>query len=163
VQFFLNFCQATFVYSSFVFATLIVYTVRMMNASSSDLDPQIIVIIALYVWKITHSLVLDELSSIYRAGLFALFTSTLVVTHVHMILKGQTTVESMSIRSMRERESATLQRAYSWWEFGYVLCSVDFLLPFPIFLPIITFLFPSIVCHCRPWPSFIFMFRLNLT
>jgi len=71
----------------------------MMNASISDLDPQMIVIIAL-------------------AGLFALFTSTLVVTHVHMILKGQTTVESMGIRSMRERESATLQRAYSWWEFG---------------------------------------------
>ena len=51
-----------------------------------------------------------------------------------MILKGQTTVESMTIRSMRERETATLQRAYSWWEFGYVLCSVDFLLSFATFL-----------------------------
>lgn len=101
-----------------------------MNVSSSDLDPQMIVIIALYVWKITHFLVLDERSSIYRAGLFALFTFTLVVTHVRLILNSQTTVESMSIRSMEERESATLQRAYSWWEFGYVLCSVDFLLPF---------------------------------
>ena len=59
VQFFLNFCQAAFVFTAFVFATLVVYTVRMMNGSSSDLDPQMIVIIALYVWKTTHSLVLD--------------------------------------------------------------------------------------------------------
>ena len=160
VQFFLNFCQAAFVFTAFVFATLIVYTVRMMSGSSSDLDPQMIVIIALYVWKTTHLSDFGRNShTIYRAGLFALFTSTLVVSHVNMILKGQTTVESMSIRSMRERETATLQRAYSWWEFGYVVSSVDF---FPslsqlFFLLMIPFFLPSlgIAAHGpNAYPSF---------
>ena len=168
VQFFLNFCQAAFVFTAFVFATLVVYTVR-MNGSSSDLDPQMIVIIALYVWKITHLSDFGRNShTIYRAGLFALFTSTLVVSHVNMILKGQTTVESMSIRSMRERESATLQRAYSWWEFGYVLCSATFSLPFTIFFPSHDTLFPSslvIAAHdpdaYHPFSSFTFTLLIS--
>lgn len=38
-----------------------------------------------------------------------------------MILKGQTTVESMQIHSMKERETATLAKGFEFWEFAYVL------------------------------------------
>ncbi|KAF8147669.1 DHHC palmitoyltransferase-domain-containing protein [Crassisporium funariophilum] len=101
-KFFLNFCQATVVFTSYVFATLLAFTVRRMNAldgSAGDVDAQEIVIIAL-------------------AALFMLFTSTLIMSHVNMILKGQTTVETMQIQTMKEREARSLAKAFGWWEFG---------------------------------------------
>ncbi|KAF9054095.1 DHHC palmitoyltransferase-domain-containing protein [Panaeolus papilionaceus] len=99
-KFFLNFCQATAVFTSFVFATLLVYTIKGLNSPSiRDADPQQIVIIAL-------------------AGLFLLFTSSLTVSHVHLILQGQTTVEAIPIRMMQEREKKTLARGFKFYEWG---------------------------------------------
>ncbi|KAJ3509619.1 hypothetical protein NLJ89_g5124 [Agrocybe chaxingu] len=72
-----------------------------MNSTddSANLNPQEIVLVAL-------------------AALFFLFTSSLVASHTHMILQGQTTVESMQIRSMKEREDHTLANSMACWEFG---------------------------------------------
>ncbi|KAF8900441.1 DHHC palmitoyltransferase-domain-containing protein, partial [Gymnopilus junonius] len=52
------------------------------------------------------------------AALFLLFTSMLAISHTHLILNGQTTVESMQIRNIREREDHTLARGFKWWEVG---------------------------------------------
>ncbi|KDR78257.1 hypothetical protein GALMADRAFT_245344 [Galerina marginata CBS 339.88] len=100
-KFFLNFCQATMVLTSYMLGTLVAYTVVGSNSPSpgTDINPQEIVVIAL-------------------AALFLLFTSLLAISHTNMILRGQTTVESMQIRSFQEREERTLAKAFSWWEFG---------------------------------------------
>ncbi|CAA7262198.1 unnamed protein product [Cyclocybe aegerita] len=100
-KFFVNFCQATTVFTSYVFATQLAYVIIEMNSThnSANLNPQEIVLVAL-------------------AALFFLFTSSLVTSHTHMILKGQTTVESMQIRSMKERGDHMLANALACWEFG---------------------------------------------
>ncbi|KAF9555749.1 zf-DHHC-domain-containing protein [Agrocybe pediades] len=98
-KFFLNFCQATSVLTSYVLGTLIAYTVIRVRSTSGDLDAQEIVIIAL-------------------SGLFLLFTFMLLVSHINLTLKGQTTVESMQIRTMKDRERRVLGRGFRWWEVG---------------------------------------------
>ncbi|PPQ80332.1 hypothetical protein CVT25_003615 [Psilocybe cyanescens] len=99
-KFFLNFCQATAVFTSYTLGTLIAYTVITSKpSSSSDINAQEIIIIGL-------------------AGLFFLFTTLLAISHTHLILGGQTTVESMQIRSMKEREERALAKAFSFWQFG---------------------------------------------
>jgi len=45
---------------------------------------------------------------------FAVFTVSLVVAHTSLILKGQTTVESMQLRNQKEREEEALNRAYGF-------------------------------------------------
>jgi len=87
------------VLTSYTLGTLVAYTVTSTQSSATTVNPQEIVVIAL-------------------SGLFLLFTALLVVSHTHMILKGQTTVESMQVRSMREREERTLARGFSSWEFA---------------------------------------------
>lgn len=64
----------------------------------------------------------------YRAGFFLLFTFLLVLSHVGLILRGLTTVESLQVRNMKERESMMLAKGFKWWEFGYGLFS-DFIVP----------------------------------
>ena len=44
----------------------------------------------------------------------------LVVTHINMILKGQTTVENVQIMNMKERENRTLAKGFDCWEFRSV-------------------------------------------
>ncbi|OSD00059.1 zf-DHHC-domain-containing protein [Trametes coccinea BRFM310] len=51
------------------------------------------------------------------SGLFVLFTGVLVFTHVDMILSNQSTVESLGVRRMREREKRVIQRLHSWGDF----------------------------------------------
>ena len=51
-----------------------------------------------------------------RACLFALFTFALTTTHTYYILHGQTTVESMQISMMKQREHDQLASAFKWWE-----------------------------------------------
>ncbi|KAF8816885.1 zf-DHHC-domain-containing protein [Phlegmacium glaucopus] len=99
-KFFVHFCQATVVFTSFVFATLLAFVIR-INATNGagTLDPQELVIIAL-------------------AGLFLIFTFTLVITHVQMILTGMTTVETLQMQTMQMREKRLLGKVYAWWEFG---------------------------------------------
>ncbi|ORY21741.1 DHHC palmitoyltransferase-domain-containing protein [Naematelia encephala] len=49
------------------------------------------------------------------SALFALFTSMMLFTHIHLILTGRSTVESFKGRDQHEQESAILQR-----EFGLI-------------------------------------------
>ncbi|KAF5334926.1 hypothetical protein D9611_010046 [Ephemerocybe angulata] len=98
-KFFLNFCQAAFMCCAYIVGSVIPYTVKGFNEPGVDVNPQQIVVVAL-------------------SALFALFTFTLTVSHVVMIMMGQTTVENMQIQTMRERESEQLGKAYRWWESG---------------------------------------------
>lgn len=61
-----------------------------------------------------------------RTGLFLLFTGTLVISHVRMILRGMTTVETIQMQSMAEREKWLLGQVYAWWEFGWVCFRFNF-------------------------------------
>jgi len=61
-----------------------------------ELDPQQIVVIAL-------------------AGLFGLFCSLILASQFHLIMLNQTTVESLSYRSMRDREQALLSQMHKWY------------------------------------------------
>jgi len=83
----------------YMFVTLLVFTIRRINSSDGDIDPQLIIIIAL-------------------SGVFALFTISLQISHVFLISKGQTTVESMQMRNQRDRESDALDRAFGNCGFG---------------------------------------------
>ncbi|KAF5334991.1 hypothetical protein D9611_010050 [Ephemerocybe angulata] len=89
---------AAFLCCAYIVGSVIPYTVKGFNEPGVDLSPQQIVVVAL-------------------SALFALFTFTLTVSHVVMIMMGQTTVENMQIQTMRERESEQLGKAYRWWEF----------------------------------------------
>ncbi|KAF8636073.1 hypothetical protein AX17_003780 [Amanita inopinata Kibby_2008] len=96
-KFFLNFTQAVAIFTTYVLATLLAYTIHDTAVLNDDVDPQRIVIIAL-------------------AGLFALFNWTLTVSHILLITKSQTTVESMVIHRMKEQEVDALARAFSCWD-----------------------------------------------
>jgi hypothetical protein len=55
LQYFINFNEATVVFTAYVLATLITFTVKESNASfMSDIDPQKIVLIGLYVFTFSH-------------------------------------------------------------------------------------------------------------
>jgi palmitoyltransferase len=93
-----NFTEAAGVVCIYIFSTLLAFTVHDHVVYQTDTDPQHIVLIAM-------------------AGLFAMFSWTLVVSHIMLILGGQTTVEHMIIRHMEERESDQLDRAFACWDF----------------------------------------------
>ncbi|KAJ6625954.1 DHHC palmitoyltransferase-domain-containing protein [Mycena sp. CBHHK59/15] len=90
-KFFFNFSVATAFFTLFTFATLLAYNIN----NDRNIDPQEVVIIAL-------------------AALFALFTLSLATAHTRLILLSQTTVESLSVSRLKERESA----AFGACEFG---------------------------------------------
>ncbi|KAG7451015.1 zf-DHHC-domain-containing protein [Guyanagaster necrorhizus] len=92
-KFFINFNQATAVFTAYTFATLLTYTIRAAKAPGGDLDAQQIVAIAL-------------------SALFFIFSATLFVTHVRLLYLSQTTVEAMYDRSMKEREGHILNDAF---------------------------------------------------
>lgn len=52
----------------------------------------------------------------YRSGLFSLFTATLFGTHIRLIIRNETTVESLGVSEMRERERAGLGRMFGWYQ-----------------------------------------------
>ncbi|TFK36057.1 DHHC palmitoyltransferase-domain-containing protein [Crucibulum laeve] len=101
-KFFLNFCQATAVFTFYILITLLIYTVKANNNAANggpeDLDAQEIVVIAL-------------------SALFALFTSALCISHVRLIWQGQSTVESMHIRAVKDRETDLLRKEFGVWSF----------------------------------------------
>ncbi|KAF5334901.1 hypothetical protein D9611_010048 [Ephemerocybe angulata] len=97
---------AAFVCCAYIVGSVIPYTVKGFNEPGVDVNPQQIVVVAL-------------------SALFALFTFTLTVSHVVMIMMGQTTVENMQIQTMRERESEQLGKAYRWWESGISPLNID--------------------------------------
>ncbi|KAJ7196703.1 hypothetical protein GGX14DRAFT_574773 [Mycena pura] len=83
-KFFVNFSAATFLFTGYTFATLLA-----LNVMNGAIDPQEVVIIAL-------------------AALFALFTATLGAAHMRMLVHSQTTVESLGMQRLKERESSAL-------------------------------------------------------
>ncbi|KAL0057793.1 hypothetical protein AAF712_015551 [Marasmius tenuissimus] len=95
-KFFLNFNQATSIFTAYTFGTLVGFSASNTFADG-DIDVQIIVIIAL-------------------AGLFFIFTVALMISHTHLLCISQTTVESMMQRTMQEREDAALARVFPLWD-----------------------------------------------
>ncbi|KAG5637705.1 hypothetical protein H0H81_003561 [Sphagnurus paluster] len=101
-KFFLNFTTAASAYTIYVCAALIVFTVRAATSPRGDLDPQRIIIIAL-------------------AAVFAMFTTLMQVSHIGMICRGQTTIESMHARNMKEREDRALADVFGTCAFVCVV------------------------------------------
>ncbi|KAJ7092426.1 DHHC palmitoyltransferase-domain-containing protein [Mycena belliarum] len=95
-KFFLNFALATAVFTLYTFGSLLAFSVMAGRGGGGngdeDVDPQEVVVIAL-------------------AALFALFTLSLGAAHTRLILRSQTTVESLGVQRMKERESAALAAA----------------------------------------------------
>ncbi|KAJ7455017.1 zf-DHHC-domain-containing protein [Mycena galericulata] len=102
-KFFLNFSYATFALTTYTFASLLAFNVNVSGREAvgeGDVDPQEVVIIAL-------------------AALFALFTLSLGAAHTRLVLLSQTTVESLAVQRLTEREGAGLREAgVRWWEVG---------------------------------------------
>ncbi|KAK0480312.1 zf-DHHC-domain-containing protein [Armillaria novae-zelandiae] len=92
-KFFINFNQATAIFTAYSFATLLTYNIRAGTATGGDLDVQQVVIIAL-------------------SGLFFIFTTTLFISHIRLLYLSQTTVEAMYDRSMKDREGHVLNDAF---------------------------------------------------
>lgn len=66
---------------------------------------------------ITPHLLICRLCSCCSGGLFALFTGSLAYTHAVLIMLNLTTVEQLSMQSMKRRERAVLNAAFEMWEF----------------------------------------------
>jgi len=98
-KFFVNFVLWAALFCIWVFATLLALVIKQGSNLSGDIDPHKIVIIAL-------------------AGMFGLFTVSLLILHVHMISLGQTTVESVGFQDMRHREERTLGLMHPWYKFS---------------------------------------------
>ncbi|KAI0062983.1 zf-DHHC-domain-containing protein [Artomyces pyxidatus] len=60
----------------------------------------------------------QQIAVIALAGLFALFTVTMCITHAALISMNQSTVENMSQRGMKERENFILAELHPWWAVG---------------------------------------------
>jgi len=103
-KFFINFCFATSIFTAFLFATVLPFVVKALKSSNGlvGFDPRLIILLVL-------------------AGIFFLFTTLLCVNHVNIITHGQTTVESMNIRGMKDRDDYTLSRGYGWWEVRWAI------------------------------------------
>ncbi|KAJ7603217.1 DHHC palmitoyltransferase-domain-containing protein [Mycena polygramma] len=98
-KFFLNFALATLIFTAYTFGSLLAFNVN-GGVGEADVDPQEVVVIGL-------------------AALFALFTGSLGIAHTRLIMLSQTTVESLSVQRMKERESAGLSEAgIGCWEVG---------------------------------------------
>lgn len=107
------------VFTLYVLGTLVGFNVSAWTvvSSNSRVDAQIIVVSALCVLDMYSASSFVDII-IFRAALFALFTGVLTWTHIILITRGQTTVESMAIHSMKEQEAATLTREYGICGFG---------------------------------------------
>jgi hypothetical protein len=53
---------------------------------------------------------------VYSAVFFGMFTASLTVNHVALILMNTTTVERLGIESMRQKERALLDSAFAFWD-----------------------------------------------
>jgi palmitoyltransferase len=115
-QFFLNFCQWACIFCIWTFATLLAQNVKFVSNPNFDMDPQQIVIIALCVLSLRSSPNDTESRWMNRAGVFMIFTLLLCASHILLILRNQSTVESLGTRSIREREQYTLSQMYPMWK-----------------------------------------------
>ncbi|GBE86951.1 hypothetical protein SCP_1001950 [Sparassis crispa] len=96
-KFFINFLQWAFFFCVWTFSTLLAGVIK-AGAHGSP-DPQEIVIVAL-------------------SGLFTIFTIALLVSQVYLTCRNQTTVESLGVRRMKEREKWVMGKLFAWYEFG---------------------------------------------
>ncbi|TFK48207.1 zf-DHHC-domain-containing protein [Heliocybe sulcata] len=95
-KFFYIFCEWGALLCIWLFATLLA---RNVSPGSDSPDGQQIAVIAL-------------------AGLFMLFTLTMIASHTRLIMYNQTTVEHLGVQRMKERERAVLGNYFGWWQFG---------------------------------------------
>ncbi|KAL5498369.1 hypothetical protein ACEPAH_2511 [Sanghuangporus vaninii] len=95
-KFFVNFLEWSTLWTLWIFATLLAKEVTTASDPGKSIDPQIIVIIAL-------------------SAFFSLFTGVLLGAHIRMIIFNETSVESLGVSYMRERESEILTRIVSCW------------------------------------------------
>ncbi|CCM00700.1 uncharacterized protein FIBRA_02740 [Fibroporia radiculosa] len=58
----------------------------------------------------------EKIAIIVLSAVFTLFTSALLGSHVDLIMHNQTTVESLGMRRMKEREKVVLARLHAWYE-----------------------------------------------
>ncbi|WVR04816.1 hypothetical protein IAU60_001828 [Kwoniella sp. DSM 27419] len=92
-------CHQFFVTFNFWAMLFCAYTTSILivdAAKSSDVDGQIIALIALF-------------------ALFGFFTGAMFATHVQLILTGRTTVESFAARDQQEAEDRVLQEHYGYF------------------------------------------------
>ncbi|KDQ55985.1 hypothetical protein JAAARDRAFT_158736 [Jaapia argillacea MUCL 33604] len=87
-KFFYIFLEWSSLFCLWTFSTVLAVTVRSAGRGD-DVDVQEIVIIAL-------------------AGLFSLFTLTMLISHTHLIVLNMTTVEHLGVQRMKEREREVL-------------------------------------------------------
>jgi len=79
------------------FSTLLAAHVLPHHGSHTDVDPHLIVIMAL-------------------CALFGIFSVLLLASHVRLIIVNLTTVESLAQHRMREHERALLREAFPWYK-----------------------------------------------
>ncbi|KAI0651141.1 zf-DHHC-domain-containing protein [Trametes meyenii] len=86
-------------FTAWTFSTLVGLNARAASSRSSfEIDGQQVAVMAF-------------------SGLFLLFATALFVSHIDLICNAQTTVESLGVRRMREREQRVLRRIHPWWDF----------------------------------------------
>ncbi|KAI9453633.1 DHHC palmitoyltransferase-domain-containing protein [Lactarius psammicola] len=94
-KFFFVFVVWTMFYCLWTFSTLVGLNARAASRTDTTVDPQHIVVIVL-------------------SGLFAVFTSAMLTSHIVLISTNQTTVEHVASRAMKDRESETLDKMHSF-------------------------------------------------
>ncbi|KAH9966372.1 DHHC palmitoyltransferase-domain-containing protein [Lactifluus volemus] len=98
-KFFFVFVVWSVLLALWTFSTLLALNVRAATREKKDIDPQHIVVIAM-------------------AGMFSLFTTAMLSTHIALITTNQTTVEHISTRAMKDREDAVLDDMHSFCAFS---------------------------------------------
>jgi palmitoyltransferase len=100
-KFFLNFCFATSVFTTFVLSSVLFFIVNSRRIWDKDgIEPHFVILLAL-------------------AALFDIFTAALFVSHGRLITHGQTTVESMYVKAIQDKDDDALARGFAWWECRY--------------------------------------------
>ncbi|KAG6329831.1 hypothetical protein ID866_9257 [Astraeus odoratus] len=98
-KFFVNFLLWGTVYCWWTFGSLLGLFIVHQTVPFANFDPQVPIVIGI-------------------AGLFGLFAFLMLITQIHLIVQNQTTVESMTARTMKDRETGVLGDAFQWWECG---------------------------------------------
>ena len=97
-KFFFNFCFATSIFTAYVFPSVLFFVLKSLKVWEMDgVEPHFIILLAL-------------------SALFGIFTTAMCVSHVRLIAHGQTTVESMHIKAIQDKDDDTLARGFAWWE-----------------------------------------------
>ena len=97
-----NFLQWSFLYTIFVMMTLIIAnTLRSSTRPYPGVDPQQMVITGF-------------------AGLFAIFTGSLLVAHTRLIILNMTTIEDVALSRVKARERSALTRVHGFWSWRSV-------------------------------------------